>query len=158
VKSSLLALARFALPLFVAALPFRAAAGPPEAADDRASEDAPRQPTELERRASAGREAVGVLRLRSDQIHEWLREARRARYGGRTACLDDSLSQSHALERQGDEALSRAERAAQADNARAVERELVRIQVLDGLSQSLLGSARNCGRAPTRAAPPRRTR
>jgi len=131
-----------------------AESGASEAPQAPAEDDAPPPPTPLMVRAAAGRNVLAELGWRSDIIHQWLRDARRAGYRTRAACLDSLLSETHALERTADEARRNAEKAAAAGDVTTVDRELVRLVVFDQRSTSLVGSAQQCGRSPIRSARP----
>jgi len=97
-------------------------------------------------------ELVGGMRLRSDQVQEWLRAARRAGYRDRSSCLNDMLSQSHALEREADLAQHNAEKAVEQNDAHSVLRELVHLYVYDQRSRVLVNDAQWCGVARRRPA------
>jgi hypothetical protein len=86
------------------------------------------------------------LRVRSDRVQRWLRDARRAQYGNQTACLDDHLSQLHAAERDSMESIKAARAADSREDDVMVRRELSRLMVLEERSRVLVHTARSCGR------------
>jgi hypothetical protein len=127
------------------------ATAPQGAAPADAEADPPKPPNPLARYLEPARDLVGQVQMRSDQVQEWLRAARRARYRERSSCLDDLLSQSHAVEREADVAKLAATKAVDQSDAHGVLRELVHLYVYDQRSRTLLEDAQWCGvaRRPT---------
>jgi hypothetical protein len=94
----------------------------------------------------AADEAVAVMALRGDHVQRWLGEARAKGQKRRAACLDDMLSQVHAVERLARDELGWMTRA----QIRGAEVELfpprlARVAVYTQRSQGLLGEAQACG-------------
>jgi hypothetical protein len=112
----------------------------------------PRPPTLLEREVIGARETADELRFRSDHVQQLLRSARRARYHERVACLDDMLSQAHAVERDAEQSIHTASKAAERDDSYGVERELVHLWIYDLRSRGLLLNAEQCGSEQARFA------
>jgi hypothetical protein len=131
-----------------------ALAGAVDASASAQTEAAPvKPPNPLAKYLDPADELVGGMRLRSDQVQEWLRAARRAGYRDRSICLNDMLSQSHALEREADLAQHSAEKAVEQNDGHSVLRELVHLYVYDQRSRVLVNDAQWCGVARRRATP-----
>jgi hypothetical protein len=113
--------------------------------------DPPKPPNPLARYLEPARDLLSQVQMRSDQVQEWLRASRRSRYRERSSCLDDLLSQSHAVEREAEIAKLAAAKAVEQSDAHGVLRELVHMYVYDQRSRTLLEDAQWCGvaRRPT---------
>ena len=110
----------------------------------------PKELSSLERQVMGSRDVVDELGFRSDHVQQLLRNARHARYQERMACLDDLLSQSHAVERDAVQALHNASQAAEREDSYGVERELVHLWIYDLRSRTLLLEADECGAVEAR--------
>jgi len=120
-------------------------AQPEQSAPVTVEDGLPRQPTLLERQVIAAQEGVDELRFRSDHVQQLLRSARHARFQERVECLDDMLSQAHAVERDADHAIHTASQSAEKDDSYAVERELVHLWIYDLRSRTIALEADQCG-------------
>jgi hypothetical protein len=88
------------------------------------------------------------MAIRSDRAQTWLAQARGKGKRARAACLDDKLSQLHALERLASED-ARAIRVAAARGVTAAHR-LIRLETLHGTSKKLYARAARCGKPVSR--------
>jgi hypothetical protein len=93
---------------------------------------------------------VDLLSLRADRVQLWLRDARGQQDRGRSQCLDRLLSQSHALERQGDYEREAIENDVLRGEAWATAPRLQRLAVFFARSAELLDQANDCGRQVSR--------
>jgi hypothetical protein len=94
---------------------------------------------------AAADDAVGVMALRGDHVQQWLREARAKRYKRRAACLDDHLSQVHAVERLARAELGWLSRAVQRDVPdEALRARARRVELYAARSRDLLADAKAC--------------
>ena len=127
------------------------ATDPASAAPADPDAEPPKPPNPLARYLEPAHDLVGQVQMRSDQVQEWLRASRQARYRERSSCLDDLLSQSHAVEREAELAKLAASKAVDQSDAHGVLRELVHLYVYDQRSRTLLEDAQWCGvaRRPT---------
>lgn len=100
----------------------------------------------IDDRVDLARQIADGLRLRSDRVHRWLRDSRRAKYLVRTDCLDDMLSQVHAVERLASQSQRAAHVAATREDGDGVNRELSRLVVYEQRSRALLQLAHMCGK------------
>ncbi len=106
---------------------------------------------------AAADEAVAVMAVRGDHVQRWLGEARAKGQKRRAACLDDLLSQAHAVERLGRDELGWMQRAALREAAAELfAARVARVELYAERSQQLLAEAQACGgkvsrrqRAPT---------
>ena len=96
---------------------------------------------------------VDLLSLRADRVQLWLRDARGQQDRARSRCLDRVLSQSHALERQGDYERGAIATAVLRGEAWATAPRLQRLAVFFARSDTLLEAADDCGRQVSRTMP-----
>ncbi len=92
------------------------------------------------------RATVSQMALRSELIFKLLRDARQARDGRSAPCLDDALSQAHAVERNGEDEALAIERAAKIGDDHALQWRGQRLKVLAKHSEDLLAEAKHCGK------------
>jgi hypothetical protein len=93
---------------------------------------------------------VDLLSLRAAQVQLWLRDARSSQDPKRTRCLDKLLSQTHALERQGDHERRSIEGLMLRGEAWATAPRLQRLAIFSQRSSDLLAEAGECGRQVSR--------
>ncbi|MBI4701372.1 MAG: hypothetical protein HY744_09470 [Deltaproteobacteria bacterium] len=96
------------------------------------------------------RTLVLALWLKSDRLYSDLRSARRVRDTQRSACLDDLVTQAHAMERLGQEAFRAAALAAERERAAEIAPQIERLRMYDEHSRQLVEQSRDC--APRAAA------
>lgn len=136
-----------------AASPSDAAAQPTPArskAASRATRPAAVKPSPAAR-ARKARQVSDAIRLRSDQVHRWLRAARLSRQHQRGRCLDDLLSQAHAVERLADQSQRAMLGASRRHDGHRLRRESSRLRVYETRSQVLIRKAQACGKPAARA-------
>lgn len=117
--------------------------------DVRANDDIQKlDPNPAVKRARA---FTGWMAFRSDQVHRWLRKARSRRELARARCLDDKLTELHAIERLG-RSDERAIEAAVRVNG-LTGHHMVRLVHLHDASQARLEDAGRCGKNISRRVP-----
>ncbi|MBW2455091.1 MAG: hypothetical protein JRI68_11300 [Deltaproteobacteria bacterium] len=89
------------------------------------------------------------MSLRSDHIFRWLRVARGNKDLPRSRCLDRKVSEAHAAERQGRQALA-AIRGAVRQGAAGYAHHLARLQRFADRSNQLMAAAHRCGQKVSR--------
>lgn len=116
-----------------------------------AARDLP-QPTvreRLERHATQlqrARDLASWTGIRADTVQRLLRDSRLLRDDARATCLDEALSQLHAVERQAVAAEALIRDAALAGSDRRIGAQMARMQVLSERSRLGLAKAESCGR------------
>jgi hypothetical protein len=92
------------------------------------------------------RATVSQMALRSERIFKLLREARNEGDDKKAQCIDDVLSQAHALERRGEAEAEGIAQAAKSGDDDTVEWRSKRLRVLSNQSIDLVTHASRCGK------------